>query len=158
MYKTFLFTTFIAFSLVACEKCTEVVYIPVPAFLEDYESDNDTTFKNTINDHVFFSLNSSKLSQDAKKILDKQRDWLNKNSNTVLIIEGHADERGSSKYNLLLSQSRADAVKNYLVAKGIFKTRIRTVSFGKEHPETLGHNEDIWSKNRSAVTIVHKAN
>ena len=158
MYKTFLFTTSLVFSLVACEKRSEVVYTVYPVYPENYEPENEASFKNTVNNHVFFSINSSKLTKDAKKILDKQIGWLNKNSNTVLIIEGHSDERGSSKYNLQLSARRAEAVKNYLIAKGLLKTRIRTVSFGKEHPEFVGHNVNIWSKNRSAVTIVHRAN
>ena len=158
MYKIFLATTVLAFSLCACENRTEVIYTVLMVPPENAEPGDDVNFKNTINDHVFFSLNSSTLSEDAKRILDEQVSWLNRNSNTVVIIEGHADERGNSKYNLQLSERRAEAVKNYLIAKGLLKTRIRAASFGKEHPEFVGHNEDTWSKNRAAVTIVHRAN
>ena len=156
MYKGFLMTA-MALSLVACEKQTETIYTSVVVPPTDYIPGGEENFKGVVNDHVFFKLNSSKLSAEAQSTLDKQADWLDRHSDTVLILEGHADERGASKYNLDLSMKRATAVKSYLVKKGVLRTRMRTVSFGKEHPDTMGHNDRTWGKNRSVVTIVHKA-
>ena len=71
-----------------------------------------------------------------------------------VIIEGHADERGTREYNLALGERRANAVKNYLVALGIAPERIETISYGKERPAVLGTGEAVWRLNRRAVTKV----
>lgn len=156
MYKGLLIIT-MALSLVACEKRTETIYTSLVVPSHEYNSGGEETFKETLNDHVFFKFNSSKLSVDAQSTLNKQAEWLNKHSDTILILEGHADERGTLKYNLDLSMRRAQVVKNYLMKKGVLKSRIRTVGFGKEHPDTLGHNNRAWENNRSVVMLVHKA-
>ena len=69
-----------------------------------------------------------------------------------MTIEGHCDERGSEEYNLGLGQRRADAAKQYLVSLGISADRVKTMSWGKEHPFCSEHNEDCWQQNRRATS------
>ena len=71
-----------------------------------------------------------------------------------ITVEGHADERGTREYNLALGDRRANAAKNYLVARGIAPARITTISYGKERPVALGSDEESWAQNRRAVTVV----
>lgn len=108
-----------------------------------------------VGDRVFFNFNSKSLSNDAKKTLDRQADWLNDNSSITVTIEGHADERGTREYNIALGEQRASTVKSYLVSKGVHGSRITVISYGKERPDFPDSNEAAWSKNRRAITIVN---
>lgn len=108
----------------------------------------------SIGDRVFFELNSSALSADAQATLDKQAEWLKSNSGTNVTIEGHADERGTREYNIALGERRATAAKTYLVSLGVPTSRISTISYGKERPAVVGHDESSWSQNRRAVTVI----
>lgn len=110
-------------------------------------------FISSAEDRVFFAFDSSAISSDAAASLRTQADWLRKN-NTNVIVEGHADERGTREYNLALGERRANSVKQYLVSQGIAADRISTVSYGKERPAVLGSNEAAWAQNRRAVTVV----
>jgi peptidoglycan-associated lipoprotein len=107
-----------------------------------------------VGDRVFFALDKSDLSSEARATLDRQAAWLKKYSSANVTIEGHCDERGTREYNLALGERRATAVKNYLVADGIGAGRIHTVSYGKERPAVLGSNEAAWAQNRRGVTVV----
>jgi peptidoglycan-associated lipoprotein len=77
------------------------------------------------------------------------------NPEAVVVIEGHADERGTREYNLALGDRRASAARDFLLAKGIDAARIRTVSYGKERPLMSGSNETSWAKNRRAATVLN---
>ena len=68
-----------------------------------------------------------------------------------IVIEGHADERGTREYNIGLGARRANEVRNYLLSKGIEYERMTTISYGKDKPAVEGHDESAWSKNRRAV-------
>ena len=70
-------------------------------------------------------------------------------------VEGHCDERGTREYNLALGERRAASVKNYLVALGVDPSRISTLSYGKERPLAMGHDEAAWSQNRRGVSILN---
>ena len=105
-------------------------------------------------DKVFFAFDSSALSANATKALDTQVKWLKKNDKVNVIVQGHADERGTREYNLALGERRANAVKQYLVSQGVKASRISTISYGKERPAVLGSNEAAWAQNRRAVTVV----
>lgn len=107
-----------------------------------------------VGDRVFFALDSSVLSGDAQATLDRQAAWLNANSSVNVVVEGHADERGTREYNLALGERRATAAKNYLVSTGVSAARISTVSYGKERPAVSGSDEGSWSQNRRAVTVI----
>lgn len=105
-------------------------------------------------DRVFFELNSSELSGEARATLDKQAAWLKSRPNLSITVEGHCDERGTREYNLALGERRATAAKNYLVAQGVSEGSVKTISYGKERPAVPGSDETAWSQNRRAVTVV----
>lgn len=108
----------------------------------------------TVGDRVFFETDSSALTPIAQQTLDKQAAWLNRYSNYRILIEGHADERGTREYNIALGARRASVVVNYLVSKGVNPARITSKSFGKERPVAICNDISCWSQNRRAVTVV----
>ncbi len=110
-----------------------------------------------VGDRVFFELNNSELSQEARQTLDRQAAWLKKYSSITVTLEGHCDERGTREYNMALGARRANSARAYLVALGIPAARIQTVSYGAERPAVLGTGETVWSQNRRAVTVVLQA-
>lgn len=108
-----------------------------------------------VGDRVFFTTDSSELSPEARETLDKQAQWLNSYSQYNFTIEGHADERGTREYNLALGARRAQAVRDYLIARGVAATRMRTISYGKERPVAVCNDISCWSQNRRAVTVLN---
>ena len=106
-------------------------------------------------DRVFFATNESVLTTASRETLRKQAAWLRKNSKVTIVLEGHADERGTREYNLALGEKRAQAVKNYLIGLGINPDRVSTISYGKERPAVVGSNDGAWAQNRRSVTIVN---
>ncbi|WP_372005812.1 peptidoglycan-associated lipoprotein Pal [Tistrella mobilis] len=108
----------------------------------------------TAGDRVFFELDSSSLTAEGRQTLSVQADFLRANPAQRVVIEGHADERGTREYNLALGDRRATAAKNYLVALGISPDRLETISYGKERPAVLGSDEAAWAQNRRAVTVL----
>ena len=107
-------------------------------------------------DRVFFATNESLLTTKSRDTLRKQAAWLRENTNVNVVIEGHADERGTREYNLALGERRANAAKDYLMTYGTSADRITVISYGKERPVDPGSNPLSWSKNRRSVTV--KAN
>ena len=107
-------------------------------------------------DRVFFATNESVLTTASRETLRKQAAWLRKNSKITVVLEGHADERGTREYNLALGERRANAAKDYLMTYGVSSDRIKVLSYGKERPVDSGSNPLSWSKNRRSVTV--KAN
>ena len=85
---------------------------------------------------------------EARAIINKHAEWLNKNKGVKITIEGHCDERGTAEYNLALGERRAEAAAKYLINMGIDAKRIKTISYGLENPLDPGHNEEAWAKNR----------
>ena len=107
-------------------------------------------------DRVFFATNESILTTRSRETLRKQATWLRENSGITVVLEGHADERGTREYNLALGERRANAAKDYLMTYGVSASRISVISYGKERPVDSGSNPLSWSKNRRSVTV--KAN
>jgi len=107
-------------------------------------------------DRVFFATNESILTTRSRETLRKQATWLRENSEISVVLEGHADERGTREYNLALGERRANAAKDYLMTYGVSASRISVISYGKERPVDSGSNPLSWSKNRRSVTV--KAN
>lgn len=101
---------------------------------------------------TYFAFDSSYLNKASQKVLDAKVKEL-KDSKGKITVEGHCDERGSESYNKLLGKRRANAVKRYLVKKGIKSSRIETVSYGESRPVDSDHDESAWSKNRRAVIL-----
>ncbi len=107
-------------------------------------------------DRVFFATNESILTTASRETLRAQAAWLRKNSDINVVLEGHADERGTREYNLALGERRANSAKDYLMTYGISSDRISVLSYGKERPIDSGSTPLAWSKNRRSVTV--KAN
>ena len=107
-------------------------------------------------DRVFFATNESILTTKSRDTLRKQAAWLRKNSSINVVVEGHADERGTREYNLALGERRANAAKDYLMTYGISGKRINVISYGKEKPVNPASNPLAWSQNRRSVSV--KAN
>ena len=97
---------------------------------------------------AYFDYDKADLRADAREAISKTADFLKKYPSIKVTIEGHCDERGSTEYNLGLGDRRANAVKNYLTSLGVTADRINTVSFGKEKPFCMDHNEACWQQNR----------
>lgn len=97
---------------------------------------------------VRFAFNSAKLDKQTKLALDSAAKRMKKNKHLKLKLEGHADERGTVQYNYKLGLARANAARTYLVNKGVAKSRIHIVSFGKSRPSAKGQNESAWAVNR----------
>jgi peptidoglycan-associated lipoprotein len=104
--------------------------------------------RSTVTAVINFDFDKSDLRDDSKANLDAKIPVLLTNSNVTLRISGHADERGSSEYNLALGQRRAAAAKRYLVERGVAESRIETTSFGEERPVCTESNESCWAQNR----------
>ena len=107
-----------------------------------------------VGDRVFFESDSTELTMQSRATLDKQAQWLQQYANYTFTVEGHADERGTREYNIALGARRAQAVRDYLAARGIQPGRIRTVSYGKERPVAVCNDISCWSQNRRAVTVL----
>jgi peptidoglycan-associated lipoprotein len=116
---------------------------------------SDADFRRSVSSNtVHFGLDMYDIDPEARTILDTQAQWLASHPNVRATIEGHCDERGTREYNLALGDRRANAAKNYLVAKGIDPSRLTTISYGKERPVALGSDDASWAQNRRAVTVV----
>ena len=107
-----------------------------------------------VGDRVFFAFNMSTLSPDDQATLDRQAGWLQRYPNVQVLVAGNCDDRGTEEYNLALGQRRANAARDYLVARGVSSARIQTISYGKDRPTALGDNEQAWAQNRNAITSV----
>jgi peptidoglycan-associated lipoprotein len=119
-------------------------------------SDSVEYLASGVPDRVFFATNETVLTTASRETLRKQAAWLRKNSDINVVLEGHADERGTREYNLALGERRANSAKDYLMTYGISSDRISVLSYGKEKPVDSGSNPLAWSKNRRSVTV--KAN
>ena len=106
-----------------------------------------------VKDRVFFATNKSTLTTASRDTLRKQAAWMRKKSDVSVVVEGHADERGTREYNLALGERRANAVKDYLMTYGISGSRISVISYGKERPVNSGSTPLAWSQNRRSVTV-----
>ena len=152
MWKTLL-SGFLALSLLsACSKTDEAntggsgASTAVPGSQEDLVQN--------VGDRVFFALDSSTLSAEARGTLDRQAAWLAKYPQVQVQLAGNCDERGTTEYNLALGQRRANATRDYLVARGVNSGRVTTISYGKDRPTALGSDEQSWSQNRNSITSV----
>jgi len=109
-----------------------------------------------VKDRVFFATNSSSLTTASRDTLRKQANYLRKNKNLNVVLEGHADERGTREYNLALGEKRANSAKDYLMTYGISGKRVSVISYGKEKPVNSASTPLSWSQNRRSVTIKAK--
>lgn len=105
--------------------------------------------------NIHFALDSSLLSDEARQILISKAEYLRTNPDITVTVEGHCDDRGTNAYNTALGERRAESVRMFLVDLGIGTDRRNTVSYGKERPIVMGHNEAFWAKNRRAQFAIN---
>ena len=103
---------------------------------------------------IHFEFDRSDLTSEAREILKRHADWLLKNKDYTVVIEGHCDERGTTEYNLALGQRRAAETMKFLANLGIESSRMRIISYGEERPLDPRHCEEAWAKNRRAHFVV----
>tara|TARA_B100000683_G_scaffold158663_1_gene153068 strand:- start:26 stop:520 length:495 start_codon:yes stop_codon:yes gene_type:complete len=107
-----------------------------------------------VGDRVYFAFDSYALRPSAQQVLDRQAAWMSQYPQNNLLIEGHCDDRGTREYNLALGERRANAVRQYLISKGVAPSRLTTISYGKERPVAFGNNEAAWAQNRRGVSVL----
>ena len=112
-------------------------------------------FSVNVGDIVYFTTDSWDLTPDAQQTLRNQATWLNQYPQFTILLEGHADERGTREYNIALGARRAVAVRDFLARNGISSQRIRHVSYGKERPVAVCNDISCWSQNRRAQTVLN---
>jgi peptidoglycan-associated lipoprotein len=119
---------------------------PIPGSEQD--------FVINIGDRVYFDFDSYAIRPDAQPVLAAQAAWLSRYGSVRVRIEGNCDERGTREYNLALGARRANAIRDFLVSRGVSTTRIATISYGKERPLDGGDGEDAWARNRNGHTAI----
>lgn len=100
---------------------------------------------------IYFEFDQSQIREEFYDVLSDHAAFLRENPNVTVIVEGHADERGTPEYNVALGERRSNAVATYLMSMGVVYSQIESVSYGEEKPLDGAHNEMAWSKNRRAV-------
>ena len=111
-------------------------------------------FSQNVGDRVLFDYDRSDLDQSDRDILQRQAQWLTRFPNVVLVVEGHADERGTREYNLALGARRAASVREFLTSLGISAARLETISYGKERPLCAESTEQCWQQNRRGTSVI----
>lgn len=99
---------------------------------------------------IHFEFDRYEIRPADTRILDENARWMNANTGSLILVEGHADERGTNEYNLALGERRAKAAMNYLVAQGVLANRITVISYGEERPLCTETTEECWARNRRA--------
>lgn len=130
------------------EKSEEVFKIPDETVSPEA---NKTEF---VSENIHFAFDSFQLSDQSRRILNSNVEYLNTNPRITVTVEGYCDERGTDAYNLALGERRAKSVKDFLVNRGVGADRLNTVSYGEERPITLDHDEASWAKNRRVQLVV----
>ena len=102
---------------------------------------------------VYFDFDTSTLNSQFTSVLDSHAKFLSENSNVNVLVEGHADERGTPEYNIALGERRAKAVVTYLENMGVSSSQISVVSYGEEKPMVKDRSENAFAKNRRAVLV-----
>jgi peptidoglycan-associated lipoprotein len=112
------------------------------------------SMRTTLAEMIFFDYDRTEIRADSRAILDRKARILRDQPTVSIRIEGHADERGSTEYNLALGSRRADAVRAYLTSVGINASRVQTTTMGEARPLANGSGEANWSRNRRAEFVV----
>jgi peptidoglycan-associated lipoprotein len=104
---------------------------------------------------IHFDFDRADIGPEAARILEVNASWLKANPRSLVLIEGHADPRGTNEYNLALGERRARASRNYLVSLGVAARRISVISYGEERPACMQATDDCWAQNRRAHFAVN---
>jgi peptidoglycan-associated lipoprotein len=105
-------------------------------------------------ERVYFEFDSASLNAESKRALDDNSALMSQFQDIKIEVQGHADERGTTDYNLALGQKRADSVVQYLLAKGVSSSRVKSVSYGEERPADGRSTETSWAMNRRAEFVI----
>ncbi len=101
---------------------------------------------------IYFDFDQDTIRSEYIDVLRAHAGYLI-NSGATVLVEGHADERGSREYNIALGERRANAVRRFLEAEGVDTVQVNTISYGEERPAAFGHDEGSWAENRRAVLV-----
>ncbi|HXN24062.1 MAG TPA: peptidoglycan-associated lipoprotein Pal [Candidatus Dormibacteraeota bacterium] len=126
---------------------------PQPETPKPTEPTMEELFVREVQD-AYFDFNKADIRDDARAALTKTADFLKKYPPITVTIEGHCDERGSTEYNIVLGDRRAQAARQYLISLGIPAARMNVTSYGKEHPFCSESTEECWQKNRRAHIVM----
>lgn len=107
--------------------------------------------------NIYFDFDKYDIREDAKPTLKSAADWLIKNKDAKMILEGHCDDRGTNEYNLALGEKRAKSARDYIVSAGVTKNRLDTISYGEEKPLCKEQTENCWQQNRRVQFVSGKA-
>ena len=105
-------------------------------------------------DRIFFDTDRNSLNPQATATLDRQAGWLQQYPQVNVWVAGNCDERGTEEYNLALGQRRANSDRDYLVAHGVQRARVETISYGKSRPIDASSTPEAWAQDRNAITSV----
>ena len=103
-------------------------------------------------DRVFYAFDSFELTREGKETLKAQAKWMQENPHIAIVIEGNCDERGTREYNIGLGARRANAAREFLIARGVSPHRMTVTSYGKDRPSVPGSTPEAWAQNRNAIT------
>jgi peptidoglycan-associated lipoprotein len=137
----------------SADKRTGANYTEDPALGFTLNSDSDSKKAGSLKT-VYFDYGTSVINSENEKTLLLNAEFLKKNTNLKIQIEGHCDERGSVQFNLALGEKRSKDVEEFFLGQGISAERLAVVSIGKEHPVSFGHDEDSWKLNRRANFVI----
>lgn len=107
----------------------------------------------TINNKVYFEYDSAAVTDESRALIEAHSQYLLNNPGVNVVLEGHGDERGTREYNLALGERRALSVEEIMVAYGVDRSRLQSISYGEERPESLEHNESAWALNRRVIIL-----
>ena len=102
---------------------------------------------------VLFAYDSAELTPEARGAIQKNADYMKRWASTKIVVEGHADSRGTNEYNLALAERRADVTRDYMVSLGLPADRVTIVSKGEEEPVCTDESEGCWQRNRRAKSV-----
>lgn len=97
---------------------------------------------------IYFAFDDFSLSDEGRNLVEQHAKFLASSPSTKIVLEGHADERGTREYNIALAQQRADSVRRMMLLYGVSPAQMRVLSYGEEKPSVFGHDESSWSLNR----------
>ncbi len=135
----------------AVEESVQVSAAKRAAEIEEQKRQALETLK--VNHIIYFDFDASTLSNENINMLTSHADFLSANPDVNVLVEGHADERGTPEYNIALGERRAKAVVTYLENMGVSSSQISTVSYGEEKPMITDRSEQAFAKNRRAVLV-----
>lgn len=125
-----------------------------PLLSSDMQTVNEELRRRGFSADIYFDYDESTLSEDTRDKLSRNADLLKGNPQFSVTLEGHADSRGTSEYNLALGERRSNAVKDYITSLGVGGDRLRTLSYGEERPVCTDESESCWSQNRRVHMVI----